>query len=153
MSLETDIKQSKFNTDLEKLIINILYTSNWLNLVHHSFFKQFSLSAQQYNILRILRGQYPKPATINLLIDRMLDKMSNASRLVEKLKQKDFVERKQNSIDRRAVDVIITKKGLAILEKIDPLLKSAVFSNIANISEAEAKQVNDILDKLRENKI
>ena len=84
-------------------------------------FKPFDLTLQQYNVLRILRGQYPNPITVIAIIERMLDKMSNASRLVDKLLAKDLVIRRLCPHDRRAVDVIITEKGLELLEKLDTL--------------------------------
>ena len=93
MRLEKEIKSKTFKDPFEKLVVNIIYTWNWLNYWHNQQFKKYGISQQQYNILRILRGQYPNPATVNLLKERMLDKMSNASRLVEKLRQKGLVER------------------------------------------------------------
>jgi len=120
MPFENDIKQNKpFENEHIKAVLNIIYTAGWAQNINAQFLKQFGLTPQQYNILRILRGQYPNPCTVNLLIDRMLDKMSNASRLVEKLRQKNYVERAESSIDRRKVDVIITQKGLELLSKID----------------------------------
>lgn len=148
MGLKEDIKQSRFNSEHHKAVINIVYTSNWLNGIHTRFLKQYGISPEQFNLLRILRGQHPKPATVNLLIDRMLDKMSNASRLVEKLRLKNLVERRQNNNDRRAVDVIITQKGLELLGTIDKSLDTLV--NIRDkISSQEAEELNRILDKMR----
>lgn len=92
MKIEDAIKQSKFKNEYEKLVVNILYTAGWIELEISRIFKEYGITIQQYNILRILRGQYPKPATINMLIDRMIDKMSNASRLVDKLLAKKLVE-------------------------------------------------------------
>ena len=83
MKLEKEITQKKFDNEYHKAAVNILFTYSWLNLKNSKFFREFGISPQQFNILRILRGQYPGPATVNLLIERMLDKMSNASRLVD----------------------------------------------------------------------
>ena len=119
MKLEDEIKQSKFKSEQHKALLNVIYTASWINSIHVRILKKHSISPQQFNLLRILRGQHPKPATVNLLIDRMLDKMSNASRLVDKLVAKKFVERTQCENDRRAVDVLITKKGLSLLSALD----------------------------------
>ena len=148
MRLEDEIKQSKFKNEFHKATLNIIFTAAWLNGEHTRFFKKYGISPQQYNILRILRGQHPKPATINLLIERMLDKMSNASRLVEKLRLKEFVERCANEKDRRAVDVVITKKGIDLLTEID----TTSLESIGKISEEDAVVLNKILDKFRESK-
>jgi DNA-binding MarR family transcriptional regulator len=102
----------------------------------------------QYNILRILRGQYPKPATVNLLIERMLDKTSNASRIVDKLVAKGLVSRTQCEHDRRTVDVLITQAGLDLLERIAADTKDSFFG-LQHLTEAEAETFNQLLDKIR----
>jgi DNA-binding MarR family transcriptional regulator len=111
-------------------------------------FIDYHITSNQYNILRILRGQYPNPATVNLLKERMLDKMSDASRLVERLRVKGLVKRDLSSDDRRRVDVMITEKGLKLLSAIDKLNEKSdtIFKNL---SSGEAKKINDLLDKLR----
>lgn len=148
MKLEDAIKQSKFKDEYHKLGVNIIYTSNWMAEQRIKHFKEFDLSPEQYNILRILRGQYPDPATVNLLIERMLNKMSNASRLVEKLRKKGLVERKTCKDDRRACDVLITEKGLRLLKKLDITEKEWI-KMISHLSENEVKKMNNLLDKLR----
>ena len=148
MKLEEEIKQSKFKNEYHKLSVNIIYTANWLSHHHSRHCKKYDITSEQFNILRILRGQYPKTATVNLLIERMLNKMSNASRLVEKLRKKDLVERKINEADRRACDVIITKKGLSLLSELDKVEKE-LNKMISHLSEREVKTVNILLDKLR----
>ena len=105
-------------------MINLIYTNSWLNQKHVSMFKPFGLTTPQFNILRILRGQYPAPSTVNLLIDRMLDKSSNASRIVDKLEEKRLVVRKQCRDDRRAVDVYISEEGLSLLTQLDKEMDS-----------------------------
>ncbi|NOX87845.1 MAG: MarR family transcriptional regulator [Calditrichaeota bacterium] len=149
MKLEDEIKTSSFKTESEKLIVNIIYTGNWLNYHYAKKLKEYGISLQQYNILRILRGQYPNPATVNLLKDRMLDKMSNASRLVEKLRLKGLIERRICEHDRRAVDVIITKKGLDLLSELDVTM-DAWAKRFKNLSAEEIKTFNKLLDKFRE---
>lgn len=148
MKIEEAIKQSSFSNEKEKVVVNILYTSSWINYQHHCLFKSRDLSMQQYNVLRILKGQYPETATVNLLIDRMLDKSSNASRIVEKLRAKGLVERKACSKDRRRVDVLITEKGLALLEEATAEMQSLEW-NQNNLTQKEAQELNRLLDKLR----
>lgn len=148
MEIGKAIKQNKFKNEHHKMLINILFTSSWLNSTHSLKLKPYGISVQQYNLLRILRGQYPKPATVNLLIDRMLDKNSNASRLVEKLRLKKLIERTICEEDRRAVNVIITKKGLDLLVELDKM-EDLFLNDLKSISDKEAEAINKILDKLR----
>jgi DNA-binding MarR family transcriptional regulator len=148
MRLEDEIKQESFRNEYHKLAVNILFTHGWLMNKIQQILSRFDLTPQQFNLLRILRGQYPSTASISLLKDRMLDKMSDASRLVDRLIQKGLVERKICESDRRKVDVVITKKGLKLLEKIDET-DSEMDGYLQNLSESEAKKLNDLLDKLR----
>jgi len=148
MTLEDAIKQKKFGSEYQKLIVNLIYTGNWINEKELILFKKYGLTGPQYNVLRILKGQYPQPATVNLIIERMLDRMSNASRIVDRLERKELVMRKQCKNDRRAVDVIITESGLEVLDKIE--LKIDLWeSSYTNLSLQEARQMNSLLDKLR----
>lgn len=149
MKIGNEIKQNKFKSEYQKMLINILFTSGWLTSKHASQLKPYGISSQQYNILRILRGQHPKPATVNLLIDRMLDKNSNASRLVEKLRLKKLVERAICADDRRAVNVAITKKGLDLLTELDEHEENFINKELKKLSESDAEQINLLLDKLR----
>ncbi len=148
MKLEDAIKQKRFKSEEERLIINMVYTSGWLGAEQNRYFKQFGISSQQYNVLRILRGQQPKPASVSLIQDRMLDKMSNASRLIEKLKQKNLVKRSECPSDRRQVDVMITDEGLALLGEID---KHEHHMNeiCRSLTTNEMQQLNQLLDKFR----
>jgi DNA-binding MarR family transcriptional regulator len=148
MKLEEEIKQKKFNTEYEKLVVNVLFTGNWMNLENTKHLKTFGLTLPQYNILRILRGQFPNPATVNLLIDRMLDKSSNASRIVDRLLLKNLVTRRVCKKDRRSVDVTITEKGLELLKKIDEK-QTHWREKFMTLSREEAKQLNTLLDRLR----
>ncbi|CAN5435253.1 MarR family transcriptional regulator [soil metagenome] len=147
MRLEDEIKQKKFKSEHHKLLINLIYTGSWVKSMHSDLLKPSGLTLEQYNLLRILRGQQ-SPASINLLIERMLDKMSNASRLVEKLRQKGLLERKENDNDRRQADVLITSKGLELLQALDSTIVQ-IEKRTKVVTEAEAKIVNDVLDRLR----
>lgn len=147
-TLEKEIRQKIFRNEFHKLGVNIIYTNNWLHSKHHKILKPYKLSKQQYNILRILRGQHPEACSINLLIIRMLDKSSNASRLCDKLYHKKLITRTTNESDRRQVDILITQKGLDILAELDVIFEK--FNNSINsITEEEARQLNYLLDKFR----
>ncbi|MFD2065266.1 MarR family winged helix-turn-helix transcriptional regulator [Pontibacter silvestris] len=149
MRIEEEIKQSTFKSEYQKAYINMVYTSNWLQQVQAAQFKPYGLTLPQYNILRILRGQHPKPATVSLLIERMLDKTSNASRIVDKLEAKALVTRKQCADDRRTVDVLITDKGLSLLQEMEKQ-EIVQTGGISNLTEEEAKVLNRLLDKIRD---
>lgn len=148
MGIAEEIKQKKFKSELNKLMINIMFTNSWLHEKQLQLFRPHGLTEPQYNVLRILRGQYPNPSTVNLIIDRMIDRMSNASRIVDKLEKKRMVERSQCKKDRRAVDVTITQKGLDTLAKLD-LEMGKWESTIRAITDDETKLLNELLDKLR----
>jgi len=148
MELEKEIHQVRFKNDYHKLVVNMIYSYSWVTGLVKERLSTEQVTLQQYNLLRILRGQYPKASTINLLKERMLDKMSDASRIVERLVQKKLVTRTVNSHDRRAVDILITQKGLDVLSYLDPVVTPVdILSN--NLSEEECRQLNILLDKLR----
>ena len=149
MENEKEIKQNvKFSSEYHKMSVNILFTASWLGVLHAKHLKPYGLTSQQFNILRILRGQQPKPATINLLIERMIDKSSNASRLVDRLQEKGFVIRCTNDTDKRSVNVQITEKGLNTLRQIDARA-DVLEESLQNITKDEARELNRLLDKLR----
>jgi DNA-binding MarR family transcriptional regulator len=149
MKLEDEIKQSQFKSEYQKVGINLLFTASWMNKINTEALKPFNISIQQFNILRILRGLGNKPASIKLLTERMIDKMSNASRLVEKLKAKGLVERVACPDDRRQVDILITEKGLSQVEKASKALESNMQANLESLTESEAKILNGLLDQVR----
>jgi len=149
MKLEEEIKQSKFKDEFHKLGVNIIYSASWMSTLHLNTLKKFNISIQQFNILRILKGRHPEPATVKLLTERMIDKMSNASRLVEKLKQKGLVERTSCPEDRRRVDISITKKGTKVIEQASKILEGEIENTLSVLTKKEAKQLNDLLDKMR----
>ncbi|MGF7039591.1 MarR family winged helix-turn-helix transcriptional regulator [Mucilaginibacter lappiensis] len=148
MRIDDEIQSTNFEDNYHKAAINIAYTAGWLSNFFKCHFDKFNLTQQQFNILRILRGQYPNPATINLLKERMVDKMSDASRIVDRLIQKELVSRCTNNKDRRAVDIRISEQGLQILSKMDEEFRTKDFLK-NNMSEEEAAALSDLLDKLR----
>lgn len=143
-----EIKQKKFKSVHHKMLINLVYTTNWLNTIQMREFKIYGLSVQQYNILRILRGQGEKAVNLGLIQERMLDKNSNASRLIEKLRLKKLIDRQEAKEDRRQVDISITPKGLELLAKIDIALEDSE-KKYHTLSEQEADELSNLLDKLR----
>ncbi len=146
-AIEDLIKQAKFRSEHHRAIVSLIYAGNLISDHHNSYFKKHGITGQQFNVLRILRGQHPNPATINLIRERMLDKNSDASRIVERLRKAGLVERITCEKDRRAVDVLITKTGLQLLATIDENQKE--FENpLKSISVAEIKQLNSLLDKV-----
>ena len=147
MKIEEEICQQKFSSENAKAVVNVLFTSGWLSNKINGVLKPYGISAEQYNVLRILKGQYPKPATLGLVQERMLEKMSNATRLVDKLIQKGMVDRKQCPANRRAVDILITDKGLAALEEIAPKMKQ--LDQSLGLCCEESQHLNTLLDKLR----
>lgn len=149
MEIEKEIKQMvKFSSEYHKMAVNLLYTASWIDIQHTRLLKPFGLTPQQFNLLRILRGQHPKPATINMLIDRMIDKSSNASRLVDRLLAKKFVSRCTSENDKRSVNVTITAEGLEVLKQID-MQYHIMEAPMKNLTEKEAVLLNQLLDKLR----
>jgi len=150
MRIEDEIKQPVFRNAYEKAIINLTYTAGWLEVRQTAAFKPFGLTLPQFNVLRILRGQHPRPATVALLIDRMLDKTSNASRIVDRLEEKQLVTRTVCPANRRTVDIRITEAGLALLMRLeaDEVLEPTRLG-LNSFSESELRQFNDLLDKLR----
>jgi DNA-binding MarR family transcriptional regulator len=148
MSLEEDIRQEKFKSEYDKMMLNILYTGSWLYNRDASRFKPYDITPEQYNVMRILRGSHPEPMMLTDITSRMLNKSSNATRLVEKLRQKSLVRREICEDNRRQVDISITDKGLNMLKKIDG--ESAEWmSGLKRITRTEATELNRILDKLR----
>lgn len=148
MEIEQEIKQNKFKDEIHKLMINQLFTGKWITNLIAKQLKPFGLTNQQYNVLRILRGQGNNYISVNAISDRMIDKMSNVSRLIDKLVDKNLVQRKVNKDDRRQADIIINQKGLDLIRAIEEA-EGDLKSNFKSLSEEEAKQLNSLLDKLR----
>ena len=149
MKIEEEIRQKQFRSDYQKAHINILFTAAWLTQQSTQVLKPFGISWQQFNILRILRGLHPQPVTVKLLTERMIDKMSNASRLVDKLKLKGLVEREECPMDRRRVDVRITDRGLELINRASEAMGAHLERDLSTLKPEEARELNGLLDKLR----
>ena len=148
MGIEKDIQQTNFRNEHQKLGINIMYTANWLNEKIAGILSQEDITQQQYNILRILRGA-DKPLSTLQIRARMLDKMSDTSRIVDRLVVKELVEKNTCPADKRLVDVVLSKKGFVMLEKLDQL-NHHLDALMKGISEKDAITMNQLLDQLRE---
>jgi DNA-binding MarR family transcriptional regulator len=147
MSLEKDINQSKFRSEYQKAGINLIYTYNWLSEKMRTLFEEHDLTPQQFNILRILRGAGQPISTLQIR-QRMLDKMSDTSRIVDRLIVKALVKKVTCKTDKRLVDVSITDKGKKLLAKLDGH-QEEMDNMLCNLSEAETKTLNTLLDKIR----
>ncbi|MBS1563391.1 MAG: MarR family transcriptional regulator [Bacteroidetes bacterium] len=147
MSIDKDINQRKFRNEYQRAGINLIYTYNWANEQMKQVFEQYDITPQQFNILRILRGAGEPLSTLQIR-QRMLDKMSDTSRIVDRLLKKSLVKKMTCKTDRRLVDVTISEKGLKLLEKMDrhDTDMDGVFKNL---TDAEAKTLNKLLDKVR----
>ena len=136
---------SKFANNKVKALINILFTANWITNFQNTFFKPYGISPQQYNILRILNGAQ-EPLKVQIIKQRMIDRSPNATRLMDKLCSKKLIDRIPCPGDRRVVHIVITDKGKALLEDISDNFNDEI---LKNITENEATQLSDLLDKLR----
>lgn len=152
MNIEKEIQQDEFINEFQKAHLNILITASWLNSKSNDILKPYDITWQQFNILRVLRGMSPQPATIKILTSKMIDKMSNASRLVEKLRKKEYVTRVEDTSDRRKVKITLTDKGKILLIQISQKIDATMDKSKWAISSDEAKELNELLDRIRENK-
>jgi len=149
MKIEEAIQQKTFRSQQQKLAINLLYTTNWLQYQYNQFFKDVDLTTQQFNVLRILRGQHPNYCTLKTIKERMLDRMSDASRIVDKLVTKGLVIRHECPNDRRSVNLLISEKGLILLKSLD-VIDEQMKQIFSTLSEKEVEELNRLLDKLRD---
>jgi DNA-binding MarR family transcriptional regulator len=147
MKIEEEIK-SKFRNEYHKAMVNLYYTNNVISEQFFKMLKEYGLAAPQFNVLRILRGQYPNAASVGLIKERMLDKNSDVSRIVDRLYKKKLVERKESRSDRRQKDILITNKGLELLEEM-ALCEEQEDAILSNLDEREVKLLNELLDKIR----
>ncbi len=148
MSLEDDIQQRSFRNLQHKATVNLLYTISWLNSQISPYFKDSGITSQQFNVLRILRGQNGKPCSLKVIKERMLDRMSDASRIVDKLVAKGLVNRSTSDEDRRSVDLTISDKGLDLLKKLD-FVDDAGVEVFKKLNDTELNTLNELLDQLR----
>lgn len=145
--IEEEIQQQKFTSIHHKVVVNLIYTSHWLQNKQQEFFKSFGITGQQFNILRILKGQFPQSISGTEIKSRMLDRNSDVSRLLDRLSAKGLITKKTCPNDKRAADVLITEQGMVLLKKVDKFRKH---ESILALSSEEAGILSDLLDKSRD---
>jgi DNA-binding MarR family transcriptional regulator len=148
MRIEEEIKQVKFKSPHQKAVLNLLYTANWIQNKQRELFEPYGITNQQYNILRILRGQYPKSISGAEIKSRMLDKNSDVSRLLDRLIAKNLVVKTQCPEDKRASNVSINNSGLELLQNLDTEINN-LDQQLITLSKEEAIQLSSLLDKCR----
>jgi len=149
MDIETVIKNSQPLSLTSKTYVNMVYTCNLMEENIANTLKPYGISQQQYNVLRILRGQKGNPANLGTINERMIHKSSNTTRLIDKLIQKELVNRQVCENNRRKIEVFITQEGMALLKSLDPIIEKNNTDLVANLSEKELQTLNKLLDKLR----
>jgi DNA-binding MarR family transcriptional regulator len=145
--IEEEIQQKKFKSPHQKAVINLIYTANWLQAKHQEFFKTFGITGQQFNILRVLKGQHPKSISATEIKTRLLDRNSDVSRLLDRLAAKNLLTKTTCPNDKRASDIFITEEGLNLLNEIDKIQKD--IDSVLALDSEEARQLSDLLDKCR----
>lgn len=148
MGIEKDIQQQHFQSESQKAIVNLVYTYHWITEKIKTMLSQDGITMQQFNILRILRGSDPQPLSTLTIRERMLDKMSDTSRIVDRLVLKGWVIKRTCANDKRLVDVSITKDGKRILEKIDKRIDD-MNAVVSSLSQQDLKRLNELLDQMR----
>lgn len=149
MKIEQILKTKKELSSHKKIVVSILYTNSQLSNLLNGILKPFDISLQQFNVLRILRGQENKPVSLSVVQERMISKMSNTTRLIDKLIKKGLVQKDINQTNRRKVDINITKEGLEILNYVDNLIEKAEEDIVKKLSEEEKKELIRLLGKIR----
>lgn len=149
MKIKEEIKAKKFNSSHEEVFVNLIYTTAQLEIKLMHLLKPYGINPAQYNALRILRGEHPNAILSGLLQERMLHKNSNSTRLITRLIEKNYVKREKDKTDKRKIYVTITEEGLAFLEKLDVIVTEFESQSI-NLSSRKLKQLNLLLDELRE---
>lgn len=149
MKIEDEIHQKQFRSDYQKATVNLIYTYGWLTTQLKQILSRFDITLQQFNVLRILRGQHPGSISTSVIRDRMLDRNSDASRIVDRLHRQGLVDKQPCPNDRRLVDVRISDKGLQLLETIDKS-QDDIDNIMGNLDEKEVRELNRLLDKTRQ---
>jgi DNA-binding MarR family transcriptional regulator len=148
MALEDNIQQDSFPNEREKVLVNILYTHGHLVNALNKQLKLYNITRQQYNVLRILRGQYPKTISVANVKERMIEKMSDASRIVDRLKIKELISKSTHTKDKRQSAISINSKGLKLLDELDLIITNFELEHI-QLNLADSKTLNRLMDKIR----
>jgi len=152
MGIEADLKTRNLEDIYQKVYLNILFSSNWLEQSMTGLFKNSGITSHQFNVLRILRGNKGEPMPACAIQERMIFRNSNVTRIVEKLLQKNYVTKKFNDKNRRMIEINITEEGLMLLKSLDNKIRSMHQQTMENLTEEEANLISDLLDKMREQK-
>jgi DNA-binding MarR family transcriptional regulator len=151
MKLEDELKMQQFTDNFQRAYLNIIFTANWMEANMQQQLKQYNLTAPQFNVLRILRGQKGKPMSAFAIQERMIHRTSNVTRILEKLVEKNLVTRDSSPNNRRMIDVKLTEEGLNLINSTDEMARSAQADMAKAMSAEEAGKLADWLDQLREN--
>ncbi|SFD84978.1 DNA-binding transcriptional regulator, MarR family [Chitinophaga sp. CF118] len=149
MRIEQAINQRKFRDEHHKVVVNLLYTGNWLRDALGTSLKEHGLLPQHYNALRIIRGRHPEPLSAGSIKEVMLDKASDVTRLLDKLEKLSYIQRKLCPHNRRKMDINITQEGLQLLDELDVPMDSFYNDLTERLTEDEARELSDLLDKMR----
>ena len=149
MKLEEAIKSNKFKNEVHKAGLNILYTAWWLKTIISKELKEYGLTHEQYNVLRILKGKYPEQMCVKDIAYRMIEKSSNVPRIIDRLELKKFVKRSASQNDKRETAIVLTPAGINILE-IATTKVNKVFESLVVMDESSANTLNKLLEKIRE---
>ena len=147
-NISQEINQLTFESDKHKALLNLMFTNNWILDRLNGFFKTYSITNQQFNVLRILKGQHPKPCTAKYIKEVMIFKAPDLTRLLDRLIEKGFVVRKACKQNRRELDINITKSGIDLLEQLNPLLRQCM-EGLIDLTERVAQDLSNLLDKAR----
>ncbi len=150
VKIEQAIQQASFDNSLHKAVINLVYTSNWMRDKQNQLFKPYGILPQHFNVMKILKGKHPELVSPSYVKEVMLDKAPDLTRLVDKLVQKGWASRKQCEQNRRMVEIGLTDKGVKVLEVLNEQVKANAASLQNRLTETEAEQISDLLDKLRD---
>jgi DNA-binding MarR family transcriptional regulator len=148
VKIENELKQSKFQSNVHKAVVNIMFTHGWVEDQFRQVFKNYKITSQQYNVLRILRGKYPNSLNPSEIKEVMLDKNPDLTRLCDRLLNMDYIERCVDTTNKRKMNIRINERGMAVLQKIDPIIAD-LNKNRFSLSEDEAMILSDLLDKIR----
>nr|WP_300979953.1 MarR family transcriptional regulator [Sediminibacterium sp. Gen4] len=147
--MEQAIQSTRFKNEVHKAGLNILYTAWWLKTVMSRELKEFGLTHEQYNVLRILKGKHPELICVKDIACRMIEKNSNVPRIIDRLEIKKLVKRATSEADKRETVISLTQSGIAVLEASTQRI-NAIFDEVMVINEAEAASINQLLERVRE---
>ena len=149
MKFEEVIRQRAFASPTQKAVLNVIYTAGWIQARHEQLFQEYDLTPQQYNVLRILYRHHPEPLCAGEIKEMMLDRNPDLTRLCDRLVKKNLIARQANAANRRQVLIAITSEGLSLLDTLDPQVQAAAAAHYHNLTDEEANNLSDLLDKLR----